>query len=1099
MFFIVIWVLSPIVLIPWLISLLVKKKRTTNEMEEMRDQLKHADQEISHLQQRIKNLKEFYANNGSNTSEAKAVADAVAGTSAEVATVVATSTSVGENTTTDNEVDSSEVVNIAAITETDSRESVDITANVLFENNKINTNETERTAGYEPVVENREHKISLPSGTVMFGIGILFVLVAGAIFATTTWQILSAFGKVLTLLGAVAVFFVSSLLAEKKFGLRETSITFYLLGSSFLSVVNLGVGYFRWFGDAYALEGQQAFLVWSVSILILSLCLAIGFKLYDVNLLGLLSYIAFLFGSLLLVRYFAETNYVMLLVAGIYIALSWAYVYYRQSQGYAVCFEKCVDKISYLFLLMTLISLAGDINFVLAIMILVLGLVISFEMSVLFFGKLKNIGVLEIYSAFFALAIAIKVLEEYGSKPANIVFILASMAYVLVFKFVKVLEGRILGSHLSDILSGVLLFISSIVAFISIEFDMRSVSLAYSLSILAGWIIALAVFVFFVFKLKEQNRQSARLMDFVNADICVWAVSIISAAIYSYKDQLIWLWGVVVISAIIYACYEVQENNFAGWVPAISVFIMLAQIIYVLDNDKDVAILLVNIALFVIMIIAGRIRYKGVFTVNEKQRLIDWPSLLSIIFIIATNDADRSFIDFVIFIMFAVYFANFYGRVPSIIQKFMLSISVVMFGFALANWPFFEIKSSFETEWNISILMIVIVLWGFIWRNIEEIYSGIAGLFVALIYIFYLSDIESELAYLSTGKTLYIAILKILFYLTGAIIPFGFACWRNKRNYYITSGIVLAGSTAIVGVLVSEWIIIIPVLLGIAYTAYIYIKNQKNYMLFPIVQLYLLLWGLDIPVYYYIPIFIVSIVYGYMKYARIVDRQGFGVEIDWFTITAFIPLLLVFSGNEDRWFFCTGMMLAAYILSFYRRITSMEEVNRLILTIVSIVMCITMIKMPFIEVSKSWETEWFLIFTWIAIIFNIAYVYKNTADTNKYYILYFFAIASIIWQAADAISSDNVRDALILGILMTALLIFSFIYKKKMWFLLAAITLILQGIYTSRHFWLSIAWWVYLLVVGVLFIGIAAVNEYRKRNDVEDHIQMNLFSDWNKW
>lgn len=1082
MIFVVIWAISPIVLIPWLISLLVNKKRSSKEMEEIREQLKHANLENSHLQQRIKNLKEFYAKGAPNTGD---VPDKIV---EAISDVVADANDIAETTSVSDVVDSYETVNVTETTEE------------IVEKESISTvSEYSGFVNFESVQEKHEKKSGLPSGTVMFGIGILFVLVAGAIFATTTWQILSAFGKVLTLLGAVAVFFVSSLLAEKKFGLRETSITFYLLGSSFLSVVNLGVAYFRWFGDLYAFEGQQTFLVWSVSLLILTVCLAIGFKLYGVNLLGLLSYLSFLFGSMLFVRFLVETNYVVLLVAGVYVALSWIYVYCRQNAGYSVCFEKCVDKISYIYLIMTLAAIAGDNEFVLAILILVLGLIISFEMSVLFSGKLKDIGILEIYSAIFVSAISIKILEEYGYKPANIAIMLASMVYVFIFKFVKVSEDNALGNRVSDILSGVLLFISSITTIISIEFNIHSVPFEYILILLAMWIVQLAIFMFFVFRFKEQNRTLSRIMDFVNADICVWAVSIIFASIYSSKDQIVCLVIAVVISAIIYVCYELQENNIAGLVPAVSMFIMLAQIVYWLDDERDVLILFANIALFVIAIIAGRIRYKGVLVTSEKQKLIDWPGLLSVIFVMAAGAADRHFIDFVAFMMMAVYFANFYGRVPKIIQKILLSISVVMFGFALANWTFFEIKSSFDTEWNISIVMIVLILWGFIWRNIEEIYSRIASVIAVLIYIVYLSDIQSEMSFLSTGKNLYIAILKMLFYLMGAIILFGLAYWRDKKYYYISSGIILACSTYITSALVSEWIIIVPVLLGIGYTAYIYIKNMKNLMLFPIIQLYLLLFGFDIPVYFYLPIFIVSIVYGYMKYDRIVGRYGFGIEIDWFTITAFVPILAVFAANEDKWFFCTGMMLAAYILSFYRRISDIEEVNRLILTIVSIVMGITMIKIPFFEISDSWETEWFLLFTWIAIIFNMSFVYKEATDTKKYYILYFFAIASIIWQASDAISSDNVRDALILGMAMTALLIFSFMKKKKMWFLLAAITLILQGIYTSRRFWLSIAWWVYLLVVGVLFIGIAAVNEYRKRNEIEDHIQMNLFSDWNKW
>ena len=63
------------------------------------------------------------------------------------------------------------------------------------------------------------------------------------------------------------------------------------------------------------------------------------------------------------------------------------------------------------------------------------------------------------------------------------------------------------------------------------------------------------------------------------------------------------------------------------------------------------------------------------------------------------------------------------------------------------------------------------------------------------------------------------------------------------------------------------------------------------------------------------------------------------------------------------------------------------------------------------------------------------------------------------------------------------LLIVSYIFKKYKNFVLSTIMLILLLIYVTRKFWFSIAWWVYLLVVGILLILFATKNEQLKKEN----------------
>ncbi|WWR17172.1 proline-rich domain-containing protein [Lachnospiraceae bacterium JLR.KK008] len=98
-------------------------------------------------------------------------------------------------------------------------------------------------------------------GTAALIVGIIFVVLAGLIFSTTTWKILPDLGKVMLIGLFVLVFFGSSLIAEKKLHIHKTGNGLYLLGSIFLFLTVLAACYFRFLGSAFVLEGVNRYRV----------------------------------------------------------------------------------------------------------------------------------------------------------------------------------------------------------------------------------------------------------------------------------------------------------------------------------------------------------------------------------------------------------------------------------------------------------------------------------------------------------------------------------------------------------------------------------------------------------------------------------------------------------------------------------------------------------------------------------------------------------------------------------------------------------------------------------------------------------------------
>lgn len=71
----------------------------------------------------------------------------------------------------------------------------------------------------------------------------------------------------------------------------------------------------------------------------------------------------------------------------------------------------------------------------------------------------------------------------------------------------------------------------------------------------------------------------------------------------------------------------------------------------------------------------------------------------------------------------------------------------------------------------------------------------------------------------------------------------------------------------------------------------------------------------------------------------------------------------------------------------------------------------------------------------------------------------------------------EISDALVLGIVALVIVIIAGIRNDKVFVAISSVTLLLIGFYITRTFWLSIAWWVYMFIAGVVMVLIAVKKE----------------------
>lgn len=98
-------------------------------------------------------------------------------------------------------------------------------------------------------------------GTAALITGMVFVVLAGLIFATTTWHVLPDICKTFLVLVCGLLFFSASFAADRFFRVRKTGSAFYILGSIFLFLSVLAAAYFKLLGSGFILEGTNRWKV----------------------------------------------------------------------------------------------------------------------------------------------------------------------------------------------------------------------------------------------------------------------------------------------------------------------------------------------------------------------------------------------------------------------------------------------------------------------------------------------------------------------------------------------------------------------------------------------------------------------------------------------------------------------------------------------------------------------------------------------------------------------------------------------------------------------------------------------------------------------
>lgn len=200
---------------------------------------------------------------------------------------------------------------------------------------------------------------------------------------------------------------------------------------------------------------------------------------------------------------------------------------------------------------------------------------------------------------------------------------------------------------------------------------------------------------------------------------------------------------------------------------------------------------------------------------------------------------------------------------------------------------------------------------------------------------------------------------------------------------------------------------------------------------------------------------------------------------DWFHILIALVLVPMMLGADERWRFAYLLALALYAAQY----AALPKLRACALVASGLLLVFAWWLQPFFTLPARLRLEIQLIPVFLFVrslpmacgrTDGICQVQKGL-DT-----------ACLMVLAAGAVARGSLANALILECVCLAVFLLGHIRKSAWWIRTAGIIMVAAAFYMTRAFWLNISWWVYLLTAGLGLIGFAAWNETRKRGKDED-------------
>lgn len=970
-----------------------------------------------------------------------------------------------------------------------------------------------------PAPAERAHKVS--SINVMLILGALFIIISGLIFATTAWKFLSSGVRAIVIFSFSAVFFAVSSLAERKFKLPKTGVLFYTLGSTFLPITLIAAGYFKVFGEWFSLFGGGRALLLALTFAALSAVCIKGSCDYKSKAFSWCGLISFSAAVCSLIYQFTEDSIAVSALAVSIYSFAALFLCDLLSKKQSERFDVLISQLNTFAAVNTLIlSISGIIT---TCSKEANGIISLIACIIFAAGYLK--------SSFtekngFSGAIPFTVLITFGMfaafSPDNFKDVTCTVTLISVIPAALSLMGLV-----PEKLRGALKIISNIGAVIALVFC-AAAALSAEPSWLALGAYAILAAEILVLGLMHKNEANGKAMLNVFPAACGVIALFLSRLIFSYAEtpnkllytiltftaftavlQVLFIFVfraklrtaasdiIFALSSGIAMFFALAECEYSAWLVLVSCLVTVGTVLLpAFDTEKpwkntlfsSAAMIWSGFMAFPLSQLMENAVPQLSLGVSRTIILTSFSIVLTAVSAAVTFLCKNKTTDTAVSVSLRLILSSYFIYLAALGNAFISPVFFIIAAICL----FRSIKLKSNAEFTISNLL-GIILAGLAAYDanrqfeFEHIILFMCGM-AAVIYIICLFTHESggsfeKISNIVSRYGMLVLTSLALFYLSVDGSPFSVAYTLMTLLFFLLTATSFYNSRFTIP-------LIIPFILF--YTAAVNSLEEffisagcfvtyEDHLVNPILTYH-----------NYSPtaiaaavMIIISIALSYILHRDSVLGKENRKMPDCFAITRFVGVIIYFNealGDKDEWF--SIWLTAACLLSLCRS-EQKPVFRRWIYTVVLTAPVIAWIFQPFFELPDVIELELKIlpVLIYCAVI-RMLWKEKLTVIDNITFGIYAF---SYLLLFADALSSGLIADGLIIVITSFILLVFSFIVKKKKWFILSVAVLLTATLFMSRNFWASLAWWVYLLAAGLILIAIGAANELKKQSAAKEN------------
>ncbi|MDL4841173.1 hypothetical protein [Aquibacillus rhizosphaerae] len=326
--------------------------------------------------------------------------------------------------------------------------------------------------------------------------------------------------------------------------------------------------------------------------------------------------------------------------------------------------------------------------------------------------------------------------------------------------------------------------------------------------------------------------------------------------------------------------------------------------------------------------------------------------------------------------------------------------------------------------------------------------------------------------------------------------------WRNRIEWYIIPFSIYGLFTIVTIRIITSPLEIIPIIGYVILN--LFFLHKRKWSLITILPLLatLVMWEqlrsmLETNQLLFISIscFFILFVVGRLIHKKLYSWNDSYYEVDWYSFIAasYLVYAWTFINQEANvWLqLIPFVLLTLWLFSQVNRVSTLVE-KRVIKTAGAISFLPSYYLLLLLEYKQyipnllHAELTVFPLLT-LSIILSITTWngYKKLMQSIQLILLLFITTYLIM----DAIQSNTVWDALIVGSLSLLAMIIGMQAKIKAYFFVGVGTLIFNLLYQTKAYWGNMPWWGYLLIAGFTLIAVASYNEWQKQTSKEGKIK----------